>query len=724
MIQKLNNDQLQQLYFESSIPTKSFRKHEDQIEMNPSKQSFFDTDITYERHSEEEINRFESFFNTHVYPTPQTYTLIKENDILEMAVGVETSQLEKDLREQVQVNHKVPNIPMNSGILERAKVAKDSQHSQTPKRDDDLMYLEALVNNEANKITTLDSSSLSDIFTEIVDNEKKSISNYEPSVFDANVQMLFDENPESSFKTPSTEIPAFNKGSLPLSGIRAPKVSSPVLTPTGTGVGSLHTASPSISKSSAPEVSNPTFTQPKATALSPHTTLSSIPEALAANNVLKPPLTSPPTGMGSLNMELSSTLEAYNPAFATNQAEAGTPFLNPEVSAPGKDSPLVTPIPMPTEFNIPSLNMALPSIPNDSPPEPPSPTPTEFNIPSFNMALPDSPPEVSSPTLTSEQTGADIPTLNMELPATSQASPPEPPHPTFTPEQTSADIPTLNMELPSFPQTPAPEQTSTTFTPDETGADIPTLNMELPAFPQTPAPEQTSAGIPTLNMELPAFPQTRAPEQTSTGIPTLNMELPPLPQASAPEALHPPLTPEQAGVNIPSLNMELPPLPQTSAPDVLHPSSTPEIDIPSLNMELPSAFTPSAPEIPIPTLTAETSHIDIPSFNMELPSAGHENPHPALASKPTKVEVSTLETKLPLAPEMSTSFDGLASKKVIDTKDMKISPKFVEATVEDFIPEKKNTLGILDTILVLVILVIVSVLVWNYRHLLPFDLPF
>lgn len=210
MTQKLNNNQLRQLYFDNPTPSKSFRKREDHMKASGSKQSFFDTSTSYERFNEKEIKRFENFFNTYVDPAPQDY-IFKESEVTlatpakstyvagaphETKLQPETgerkttvlglSQLEKDLIKQIKLDDEHETsadrvVPIESVV--------PTDHVDV--KDDDLRYLEALVNSG---IATPGSNSLSDLFAEIVDNEKASISNYESSVFDANVQMLFEED--------------------------------------------------------------------------------------------------------------------------------------------------------------------------------------------------------------------------------------------------------------------------------------------------------------------------------------------------------------------------------------------------------------------------------------------------------------------------------------------------------------------------------------------------
>ena len=260
MTQKLNNDQLRQLYFDNSTPSKTFRKHKQHFNTSQSEQSFFDTHIKYGRFSELEINRFENFFNTYVYPTHQDYIFKskkiiptsstnfenkdsyfsseyhkpsfhleheeKEADVIEMTAEIEipqTSQLEKDLIKQVKADEKCQNdvqaeIVDEVNSIESIEFIKESslqshedvvsnENIEVENDDADLIYLENLVTNGASGIATPSPNSLSEIFTEIVDNEKESISNYESSLFDANIQLLFDEAPEIEMLNLNIEVP-------------------------------------------------------------------------------------------------------------------------------------------------------------------------------------------------------------------------------------------------------------------------------------------------------------------------------------------------------------------------------------------------------------------------------------------------------------------------------------------------------------------------------------
>ena len=228
MTQKLNNDQLRQLYFESSTPSKSFRKHKDHIKTSGSKQ-FFDTNINYERFSEKEINRFENFFNTHVYPASQNY-IFKEPKIIStskatssrLAIQAVPEPLmtpalledktpsftdpyhEPDLqfqseKEEASVEVEMPQF--EKGVYKQIKI-DDEAENEVQEDNDDLIYLETLMGSGVNGFLAPSPDSLSDIFAEIVDNEKESISNYESSVFDANIEMLFGKDSEVVVELP------------------------------------------------------------------------------------------------------------------------------------------------------------------------------------------------------------------------------------------------------------------------------------------------------------------------------------------------------------------------------------------------------------------------------------------------------------------------------------------------------------------------------------------
>lgn len=213
MTQKINNNQLREIYFDHALETKTFRKREDQNSANGSKQSFFDANINYERLNEKEIKRFENFFDTFVDPTPQNYIFKKPETISKVALPFEDEHSQEEdwtlnSKEQLEVKEE-KTITLGLSQLEKDLMEQEKLDNEglllTPVedvKDDELLYLENLVHSSAMSPKT---NSLSELFDEIVDNEKESVSNYESSVFDANVQLLFGETDDTS--EPPTLVP-------------------------------------------------------------------------------------------------------------------------------------------------------------------------------------------------------------------------------------------------------------------------------------------------------------------------------------------------------------------------------------------------------------------------------------------------------------------------------------------------------------------------------------
>jgi len=79
---------------------------------------------------------------------------------------------------------------------------KEEAENEVQEDNDDLIYLETLMGSGINGFLSPSPDSLSDIFAEIVDNEKESISNYESSIFDANIEMLFGKDLEVAVELP------------------------------------------------------------------------------------------------------------------------------------------------------------------------------------------------------------------------------------------------------------------------------------------------------------------------------------------------------------------------------------------------------------------------------------------------------------------------------------------------------------------------------------------
>ena len=163
-----------------------------------------------------------------------------EPDVEPEAVS-QISQLEKDLLEQSTLSAKtfteainleesdavitdelladhesaLFNIDQDERIAEdmiediKEEVTEEQVHDESIDEalDDDLVYLENLVSNGANGIAAAPLDSIDTLLNEIVDNEKNQISNYETDVFNANIQSLFDVDPEADLP-PISQLPS------------------------------------------------------------------------------------------------------------------------------------------------------------------------------------------------------------------------------------------------------------------------------------------------------------------------------------------------------------------------------------------------------------------------------------------------------------------------------------------------------------------------------------
>ena len=204
MTQKLNNHQLQQSGSKTSADVNSNNKRKKQS----SKESAFahNKAIGFDRFDTSDINRYENLFDSYVYQTPQSakphpskQQKLEAFEKIARSIGddghmsqLEKDLLEKDLREQQQIQstaHEYQPSNIADVALKPPVVVDKVLPPIVDDVDDDLLYLESLLTNGRAEQT----KDLGDLFAEIIDNEKEPISNYEPSVFNANIQMLFDE---------------------------------------------------------------------------------------------------------------------------------------------------------------------------------------------------------------------------------------------------------------------------------------------------------------------------------------------------------------------------------------------------------------------------------------------------------------------------------------------------------------------------------------------------
>ena len=245
MSQKLTNDQLREAYFKNHTTLKPFSVRQDSTyEHQKSQVKSENKKMSYEKFSDNEINRFGNLFNTFVNSDPKTPIISMDNTIQDFefepeppvaetkpthyhgsyhdlfnlseheepkpvvsgAPSTQVSRLETDLRAKMQAQEEL--IREMKAQLELTELLATEINSQAPTEyvltDEDDLYLENLVNGNGYGVAA--PSSLADIFAEITNNEKDSVSNYESSIFDANVEQLFSEG-EDIDKFPSITLP-------------------------------------------------------------------------------------------------------------------------------------------------------------------------------------------------------------------------------------------------------------------------------------------------------------------------------------------------------------------------------------------------------------------------------------------------------------------------------------------------------------------------------------
>ena len=248
MTDKLDNDQLRHLYFDNNSQVRSFRERKNIYKHNSTRESFFDTDINYSRLNDIEINKYEALVNSNLYKSKARFQneddlfdrlnstdketvmaklynrapLFKDLDAIAVIdesyyqnISLDTldfdtdvdepiiSQLEKDLLAiEFQNYEDSPLMIEEDDYVFGSKfeaIAKGSKANEVhTDEDDDLAYLDSLVNSGIGGQSLLDSHQICNLFAEIVGNEKEAISNYESEVFEANVKMLFDEVDEQA----------------------------------------------------------------------------------------------------------------------------------------------------------------------------------------------------------------------------------------------------------------------------------------------------------------------------------------------------------------------------------------------------------------------------------------------------------------------------------------------------------------------------------------------
>jgi len=234
VLQKLKNDQLREAYFKNHTTLKSF----DVRDPNKLSTRIEHTKVSYEKFNDHEINRFANLINTFINSDPKspiinlehsdqyvdslselpevetrpTHYYGSHNNLFNLPVDEETksitnssdtiqvSRLEIDLRAQMQAQEKLiremrAQLELAESLAAELKTPAPTEYVLT---DEDDFYLESTGDGHSASAQ----NSLADIFAEITSNEKDSVSNYEPSIFDANVEQLFAEG-EDLDKDPS-----------------------------------------------------------------------------------------------------------------------------------------------------------------------------------------------------------------------------------------------------------------------------------------------------------------------------------------------------------------------------------------------------------------------------------------------------------------------------------------------------------------------------------------
>ena len=186
MTSQIPDEQLQQLDSDRPLASKSSHRNPNEHQhpdINQAKQLLADGNITFTRLSEKEVQQFETFFETYMRKPslPVKSEAVEKIDPFRITQSQDpslVSRLEKELIEEFSLKDlSIPEDPIPN----------------IPDGDGDLFDLETLLHTGYLE----DHDSLSDLFDEIVGNEKESISNYESSVFNANVQSIFDDSDEA-----------------------------------------------------------------------------------------------------------------------------------------------------------------------------------------------------------------------------------------------------------------------------------------------------------------------------------------------------------------------------------------------------------------------------------------------------------------------------------------------------------------------------------------------
>lgn len=248
MSRKLDNDQLRQTYFKNHTSLRSFAEQQTPSESKRPSSPQNRNDIGYARLDQKQISRFEDIFNTFVDPLPKKQQATPEpvfeeptppesatsrsyrefantrlyedfiNDRIQKAEihkPAPQSQLEMNLISEMHAHQKMLTDMQTQVDFAQSLSQLSPIQQKTPSPvynlqqiDEDLMYLDNLVSGNGYRTSTNPANSIDDLLAEIVGNEKSSVSNYEPSVFDANIEELFNAGADIERAPMPTPTPA------------------------------------------------------------------------------------------------------------------------------------------------------------------------------------------------------------------------------------------------------------------------------------------------------------------------------------------------------------------------------------------------------------------------------------------------------------------------------------------------------------------------------------
>ncbi len=163
-------------------------KSEDFSEWDQLEQDEFKTQLS--QRSNDIINTLQDKYGTRTYS--KITQMIKSEDFSEW------DQLEQELL-SVQIDSLVDHELKESKLEQPnlASVAFDESFEELAlAADADLDYLDALVQHDYGRLCRLqsDSESISSIFSEILENEQKSNSNYQDDIFNKNIELIFNSD--------------------------------------------------------------------------------------------------------------------------------------------------------------------------------------------------------------------------------------------------------------------------------------------------------------------------------------------------------------------------------------------------------------------------------------------------------------------------------------------------------------------------------------------------